>query len=39
MTATWSVANIGSGTGNYNLSSTGYNNPKPILCKNYFRYD
>lgn len=29
MTATWSTTNIGSGTGNYNLSVTGFNNPNP----------
>lgn len=29
MTATWNTTNIGSGTGNYNLSATGYNNPNP----------
>ncbi len=29
MTATWNATNIGSGTGNYNLSSTGFNNPNP----------
>lgn len=32
MTATWSATNIGSGTGNYNLSSTGYNNPNPYYA-------
>lgn len=29
MTSTWVTTNLGSGSGNYNLSATGYNNPNP----------
>lgn len=29
MTSTWTTTNVGSGTGNYNLSATGFNNPNP----------
>lgn len=29
MTASWSAENIGTGSGNYSLSSTGFNNPTP----------
>lgn len=29
MTSNWSTTNLGSGSGNYNLSATGYNNPNP----------
>ena len=29
MTATWNAANIGSGTGSYTLSPSGYNSPNP----------
>lgn len=29
MTASWDASNIGSGTGNYTLTTTGFNNPNP----------
>lgn len=29
MSATWSAANIGAGSGSYNLSTVGFNNPNP----------
>ena len=32
MTATWEAANIGNGTGNYSLSTAGFNNPNPYYA-------
>jgi len=32
MVSTWSASNIGSGTGNYSLSPSGFNNPNPYYA-------